>query len=69
MNSVRSIRPKARSARDSALWGPAAASLRSMVEGATAPASTDALTRISSPQPRISAAVSTGSPINGFSTG
>jgi hypothetical protein len=35
VNSVRSMRPNARSARDRALFVPAAASLRRMVEGAT----------------------------------
>ena len=45
------------------------ASLRKMVDGATAPTSMDALTRSSSAQPRTSAAVSTASPMSGFSTG
>src|SRR3954447_9291040 len=61
VNRVRSMRPNARSARDSALFEPAAAILRRMVEGATAPASMEAFTRISSAQPRTSAAVSTAS--------
>jgi hypothetical protein len=45
--------PKARNAWDKVLFGPVAASLRRMVECATA----------------TSAAVSTASPISGFSTG
>ena len=43
MNSVRSIRPSARSARERTLPAPAAASLRRMTDGTTAPVSIEAL--------------------------
>ena len=48
VNSVRSIRPSIRRARDRPLPGPAAASLRRIVDGSTAPASIEALRRMSS---------------------
>jgi len=48
MNSVRSIRPSTREARDRALLGSAAASLRKMTDGSTTPASIETLSRMSS---------------------
>ena len=69
VNRVRSIRPSARSARDRRLPAPAAASLRRMTDGTTAPFSIEALSRMSSVHCPLIAAVSTASPINGASSG
>jgi hypothetical protein len=69
MNSVRSILPTARKARDSALPAPAAESLRRITDGITTPASIEAFNRMSSVHWLVIAAVSTASPINGSSNG
>ena len=69
MNSVRSILPSARKARDSELPSPAAESLRRMTDGMTVPASIEALSRMSSAHWLVIAAVSTAPPISGSSRG